>query len=357
MAVKAPSRLVTTRPQIGAPEPRRTSRVDIDVSKSDTRGGAVHFRSLYGPRIEAEENGSLRFSCTAGTNLIQLVAEDATGKRSFPRTVAVTVTNAAVRGVPILKLYGEHTVIPPGTTGNIPLGANVGDFAVNRIVVDFSVRDRLSGIGKSLPTIANGFALSPALLNVGATVSASLLLGGMGMHLEITWDPSKKLAGRFDLGTLTVSTPADAPPGSTHLLTGKAWAIATGAEEVKKAMQTLSPLIRIWGGPEPHSVRISGPTEVSEESTIELEAIADGLPVETTNAGWWTNSITGKVRLLQTSPGSLKAQVTGLRAGRLKVSVVVGTTVAETVIRVKAKVKPALERYRRPPLLLPVKRV
>ena len=262
----------------------------------------------------------------------------------------VTVPYGNKPVIPALQVYGEHTVIPAGVTGEIPLSVYLPEFGANRIVLNLSVRDRLSGMGMVFPQLlAKGLTLSSNLQALNATVTDKVVLGGMAMELEIAWDPAKKQSGRFDIGKLKVAIPAEMGPGSTFLLTGKGTAFAsTAPSETEKKMQIVPPLIRIWGGPEPEKVQISGAVEVLEDHEIELVAVADSLPVQTANAGWWITPLTGRAIVTQASPGNLRAKLKGRRAGLVKVSVVVGTTVAETVVRIKPYVKPPV-RYQRTP--------
>jgi hypothetical protein len=334
---------IITRPHIGN---SGVHAVEIKVAAPSKGSSPVRYRSLYGPSIENQESGKLQLSVEPGTRPLRIVAEDAQGKRSFPRTVFVTVPHTGSAVVPALKMYGEHTTILPGTTGEIPLGVYLPDFEANRIEFDFSVRTRLSGMGGVFPAlIANGFTLSPELVAANATVNATVGLGGKVMQLTISWDPAKKKTGRFAIGTMKVAIPAEAGFGNTFLLDGKGTAsLQTAVNVLSQPMQAIAPLIRIWGGPEPTKLQITGPNEVVEGSEIELTVVADGIPVQQAKAGWWANSMTGKVSVSQLSPGSLKARITGRNAGFVKVFAVVGTTVCETRIRVKAYVRPIFRR-------------
>jgi hypothetical protein len=340
-AITTPHRIIT-RAHLGSSP---THGVDIELSSASPKGFPIRYRSLYGPAIETQEAGKLRLSVPPGTRPVRIVAEDSNGNRSFPRTVFVTVPHGNNPVIPVLKLYGEHVTIPPGTTGEVPLGVYLTDFQTNRLEFDFSVRGRFSGMGSgSAALLENGFTPSPELAALNPTIESSVLVGGKAMRLSITWDPAKKKMGRFPIGTMRVAASGDTVLGSAFLLEGKGTATQqTATTAIEKPVQVISPLIRMWGGPEPAKLEIIGPSEVVEGAEIELTVIADGIPVQQAKAGWWTTSITGRVTVQQASPGSLKARIKGLNAGWVKISAVVGTKVCETTIRVKPYVRPRFQ--------------
>jgi hypothetical protein len=334
---------VFVRPRMvipGAPSPS-TTKLSIDISRSRLPPAGLKWHSLYGPRVEAQTDGKVSLSIPPGNQFVRLVAEDQAGNRSFPRTVFVTSLGSDRPSIPEVKLFGESTTILPGATGHVPLSVFVGDMAVHRIVVDFSVRDRLSGTGgSSLPEMLEDFELSPELTSAHATVRVSSALGGMHLHLEIAWSAARSRSGNVRLGRLPVRIRPQAKLGSTYLLSGKGITFSkSGSQDLPHTLQVLSPLIRIWGGPQPTSLRITGPARVTENEEITLTAEADGVPVPTANAGWWVNSVTGLARANQLTPGSLDVHLTGQKAGRVKVSVVVGTLVSQTIITVLPNVK------------------
>jgi len=354
LQVVAPYRVLRLRPVIsigGA----TTVDMTIDVSRSRLSGTGVRLASLYGAGIEGHEGGKVRVSLPTGSRIVQLVAIDQTGRRSFPRTVFATVPAAGQPVVPVLKVFGERTLVAPGTTATLSIGAFLSEFPAARIVLDFSVRDRISGMGSKFPELLETFDLSPELTAVGASVKVTRALGGLTLHLELSWSPTKALSGRIGLGDLAVRIPGNFGFGHTFMLSGKGIAVSgSGTQTAQEPVQVLAPLIQIWGGGQPASVTIEGPAQVREDAEIMLEAVATDLPPDANNAGWWTNGITGRARALQSAPGSRKIQLKGQRAGLVRVSVVVGTVVAETIIRVtpnvqhpELRVKLPLRRRRR----------
>ncbi|MGH9961652.1 MAG: hypothetical protein ACREBC_31750, partial [Pyrinomonadaceae bacterium] len=253
LRVVAPHRMLRRRPVISIGGATSTTvPVMIDVSSSKLSGTGVRLQGLYGPSIESHEDGKVRLSLPTGSTVVQLVAVDQTGRRSFPRSVFVTIPSAGQPIVPVLKVFGDRTLIAPGTTGQVSLDAFLSEFPANRIVLDFSVRDRISGMGNLFPELLETFNLSPELKALGAIVKATRALGGLTLHLEMSWSPTK--SGRIGLGSLLVRIPSGFGFGHMFMLSGKGTAFSgSGDKTEQEVIQVLAPVIQIWGGPQPLS--------------------------------------------------------------------------------------------------------
>jgi len=350
LTVVAPHRVILDRPTISltnsmqVASAMRTVTINVSGSKTAFPRSSMRFRSLYGNHILSQEAGTLTFQLPPGTHPIQLVAEDNAGHRSFPHTVFVTVPGNNERVISPLTLFGEDMSAVPGSLVMVPLGAFVTDFPTNRIVVDLSIRQRLSGLGSvRLQLQDTGFDLSPELKAMGAVVNATVATDGLTLHLEISWNPSGQRVGRIDLGQLPVQIPTGVFFGNTFILAGTGLAFSrTGRAEQSKTLNVLPTLVRIWGGPEPTSLAITGPKEVSEMADIAIQATAPGVPANAQNAGWWIEPMSGDASITQDQSDSTRITLTGLRAGLVKLHAIVGAQTVETLIHVLPTVMPIL---------------
>jgi len=347
LTVIAPYRVIA-RPQISlGAVVNPVSRVPIDVSRSTTAfpGSPMRFQILGGPRASLE-SGKLWLSLPrgSGSQPLRVVAVDDAGHRSFPRTVFVTVAEENQRVIPPLTLFGEDRRTLPGTEAAIALGTYVIDVPIIGINADFTIRERRSGIGtERAELLATELELSPEIKQIGGQIAATVSGGGLSLHLEIKWDPTQPRSGRINLGHLRVRIPEGVALASTFVLRGNGAAISlVSGHESQSALNVLPALIHVWGGAEPASLEIQGPRTVGEEAEITVHAAGQGVSADHHNTGWWIERISGYASVQQNPADGTTAIVTGLRAGLVKLKVVVGTQTAETVIRIQATVRPNL---------------
>jgi hypothetical protein len=348
LTVVAPARVIA-RPtiHIGKPPPNAPeSKVAIDVSRSTTAfaNQPMRFRVLDGPPATAK-SGKLVVPLSRGTRPLRVIAEDASGRRSFPRTVFVTVPEENQKVVWPMTAFFDEVSIQPGATGELKFGVYVIDQPAVGVVLDLSIRERRSGIGTAMPKfVTNAVVIAPDVKSIGGKVKATAGAGGLTLHVEISWDQSKPRTGRIDLGHIRVQIPADLTLGSTFILRGSGAAtIAAGGKTSQQPLNVLPAAVKIWGGAEPQSLAIEGPAEVKESAEIVVHATGQGISPGQTNIGWWAEQISGIASVRPANPADpTAATVKAQRAGLVRLKVVVGTHVAEKVVRVKATVRPNL---------------
>jgi len=347
LTVVTPPRVVA-RPAIviGGSSPNAPeTKAAVDVSRSTTAFAAqpMRFRLLGGSPSMAEP-GKLVVPLPRGTRPLRVVAEDAEGHRSFPRTVLVTVPEENQRVVWPMTAFFDEAVIRPDATGGLTFGVYVIDQPAVGVVLDLSIRERRSGVGPAMPKfVANAVALAPALKAIGGQVNATTGAGGLTLHLKINWDQGQPRTGRIDLGHLRVQIPADLTLGSTFILRGNGAAvISTAGQPTERPLNVLPTAVKIWGGPEPQSLTIDTPAEVNESAEIAVRATGQGLAPGQTNIGWWVERISGIASVRTSSADGTSATVKGQRAGLVRLKVVAGTHVAERVVRVRPTIRPSL---------------
>jgi hypothetical protein len=348
LTVVAPARVIA-RPtiHIGEQPPNAPdSKVAIDVSRSTTAfaNQPMRFRLLDGPPATAQ-SGKLVVPLSRGTRPLRVLAEDASGRRSFPRTVFVTVPEENQKVIWPMTAFFDEASIQPGETGDLKFGVYVIDQPAVGVVLDLSIRERQSGIGKAMPKFAtNGVVLTKDVKSIGGKVKATAGTGGLTLHVEISWDQDKPRTGRIDLGHIRVQIPGDLTLGSTFILRGSGTAIiAAGAKTSQQPLNVLPNAVKTWGGPDPQSLAIEGPAEVKESAEIVVHATGQGIVPGQTNIGWWAERISGIASVRPANPADpTAATVKAQRAGLVRLKVVVGTHVAEKVVRVKPTVRPNL---------------
>ena len=334
--VAAPHRIIP-RPliSIGDKNPLTVDaqvRVDLSGSRPSTSGGTVRYQIRDGIK-GTPEGDVLSVRLCPGMHPVRIVAEDDAGHRSFPRTVYVSVAEPGQRVVPERTLFGGEVVIPPGSSGTIPLGVYVLDSPTSKVTAELSIRDRRSGLGTERALLEGTVTLSRELQAAGAQVTASATLGGLMMQLEITWQQAR--AGRIDLGSLTVRVPAGVALGSSFFVRGKGTAVQRrGREESALPLNVLPMLVKVWGGSEPSSVKLNCPATVGEGKEIHPEVILEGVPAGARNIGWWLEPLGGVATIRQDAAAPTRALVSGKRAGRVRVCAVAGTQTVSQVIKV-----------------------
>jgi hypothetical protein len=332
--VEAPHRVVVTvrRPiPIGSatPKPAPTEHdVAIPLKRHGASPEAVSIRALYhgGPQPKTTATG-LTLSLPHGTRPVQLVAEDAQGRRSFPRTVFVTVARTGEPTRSPLTAFGADVDVAPGKSMRIPIGLYTVDEAVRGMTLELSARRRRSGTGRSRPTFPNnGLRLSRDVATSGSTVSASPGLDPVATTVKALWPASQARSGKFEVGTLALNIPADVPLGSTFIIEGTGTAVLAEGDGTRTVDLAIVPiLVRVWGGPEPAKLDIDAPSTVVEDAAIELAARAEGVPAVDAKVGWWVQSVTGRAAIVPDRRNPLRAALRGERAGWVVVHVVVGT--------------------------------
>jgi hypothetical protein len=163
----------------------------------------------------------------------------------------------------------------------------------------------------------------------------------MTVRYEIRWDANHPIKGRIDLGHFQIQIPQDMPLGNTFVLRGRGFAITKkgNQKEVEHPLNVLPTLVQVWGGEEPSSLEIKGPEAVVEQEKIVVVVRGPGVGISTNNAGWWMEKISGSISVQQNPAQPAKAIVSGVRAGWVRLKVVVGTHTAEKIIRVKPAIK------------------
>lgn len=340
--VVAPQRVVA-RPRITiASTSTGTTRevaVDVSGSTSASPGETLRYRVLG--RSSREADGSVIVSVPPGTRPVRIVAEDTEGRRSFPRTVFVTVPRAGDRVVPLITAYGTDVTIPAGATGSVGFGTYVLDEPTIGVTLDLSIRDRISGQGPDhAELLDDGFALSPDIAVSGGRVSTHAVLGGLNLKVSIAWDAGQPRTGEIDLGHLSVHVSPGVPLGSAFVLRGVGTAtIVSHDKVVERPLNVLPSVVRAWGGPEPAMLSVEGGGQVGEGKEAMIRALPQGM-TRATNVGWWIEKISGVASIRQDPADPTRATVAGRRAGFVRVKVVVGTTTAEHLIRVTPTVAP-----------------
>jgi hypothetical protein len=343
--VSAPHRVVRGRPliAIGPGDPSKL-RGGVQIPITGSTGGepdpSLRFRSLSGVPL-SDDGEVLTAEVAAGTHPVRIVAEDGAGRRSFPRTVFVTIPEPNHRPIPPLTLFGRDADAQPGSTVSIAIGAYLMDQPINRVVFDLSARERRAGEGPEHPELVS-FALSDAISSIGGAVTAEAGRGGITLHVEVQWDATHQLTGRIDVGTLSLTVPASTRLGSTFVLRGLHGTAASSTERIEHALNVLPIAVRVWGGIESAALTIEGPEEVPERGQIDLRAVVGDAEAGSGNEGWWVESGTGRARVSQDPGDGRMATLTGQRAGLVRVVVVVGTTTADKVIRVTPAIRPNL---------------
>ena len=340
-SVTAPHRVIP-RPHIAIGDPldvEVNTRVDLSGSRASTRAGTLRFQMRGGIK-GTQEGNSLTVPLRPGMHPLRIVAEDESGNRSFPRTTYVSVPEPGQRVVPIRTLFADDVVIQPNTTGTISLGTYVLDLPTSKITADLSIRDRRSGLGTERVRFESSVTLSTDLKAAGAQVHATALVDGLMLRFEITWDPAKPRTGRIDLGTVAVKVPAGVSLGSSFVVRGQGTAVQrTPRGDTAPPLNVLPTLVKVWGGPEPSSLKLQCPASVGEGKEIRPEVLAEALPAGANNIGWWLESLGGVASLRQDPAAPARAMVTGKRAGRVRVCVVAGTQTVSQVITVTPTAK------------------
>jgi len=244
-----------------------------------------------------------------------------------------------------MTAFFDEASIQPGATGALKFGVYVIDQPAVGVALDLSIRERRSGIGSAMPKfVTNGVVLAKDVKSIDGKVTATAGTGGLTLHVEISWDQDKPRTGRVDLGHIRVQIPDDLTLGSTFILRGNGAAIiAPGGKTSQHPLNVLPTAVKIWGGPEPGSLAIDGPAEVKESAEIVVHATGQGIGPGQTNIGWWAERISGIASVRPANPADpTAATVKAQRAGLVRLKVVVGTHVAEKVVRVKPTVHPNL---------------
>ena len=314
-------------------------RIDLSGSRASKPDSTLRFHLRDGIQ-GTQEGDALSVKLPPGMHPLRIVAEDDAGNRSFPHTTYVSVAEPGQRVVPARTLFGEDIVIQPNASGSFPLGTYVLDFPTSKITAELSIRDRCSGLGTERARLESSFTLSRELKAAGATVTANAILNGLMLRLDVSWDPAKSRSGRIDLGSVTVSVPAEVALGSSFLVRGQATAVTRGGrKETAVPLNVLPTLVKVWGGPEPASLKLQCPATVGEGKDIHPAVTLEGVPSGSRNIGWWLESLGGVASLAQDAADPARARITGKRAGVIRVCVVAGTQIATQVVRVTPTVK------------------
>jgi hypothetical protein len=305
--------------------------VDVDVGRSSSGERAVRVRTLGRYRGEgSSSDGPLVLKVPPGTRPIQFVAEDLDGRRSFPRTVFLTVATPDELFHSPLTLFGDDGLAQPSETVETALGLYTTDLPVNRVVFQVSARSRVSGVGRERPVFSgDAFVAHPTL--TGAVVTQTVGRGGFTLTVEVAWEAEQAKTGRFDLGVLRVALPPTTALGSTFRIESRG-EVTVGRNRIVP-VDGVPIMLRVWGGPEPTSLRIEGPSSVEEDTEGSVKVNAEGLPDDAANIGWWVETVSGRA-LVSPSRDPARATVRGERAGFVTVKVVVGTRTAEHLIRI-----------------------
>jgi hypothetical protein len=313
--------------------------VYLDVSRcTSSAGGALQFE-VRDDRPWGREGDWLVLPLPSGTHPVRVVATDGRGERSFPRTVYVSIAEPGEEVVSPMTLFGEDVVVEPGTSGAVALGVHVVDQPTSKVTAVLSVRDRRSGTGTARPRLLAPFSLSRRLREIDATVVATQTAENPTLTLEISWDPDTPLTGRIDLGRLTVEVPDEVSPGSTFLINGEAAAVRQEqGTESGHGLNVLPTAVRVWGGPEPRVVELTGPEQVGEGE--EIHAAVLGPDAGATNVGWWVEGLGGRATVEPDPSHPLNATITGDRAGRVRLHAVAGRRTVSRLLVVTPTVKP-----------------
>jgi len=305
--------------------------VDVNVGRSSSGERAVRVRALGRYRGEgSSSDGSLVLNVPPGTRPIQFVAEDPDGRRSFPRTVFVTVATPDEPFHSPLTLFGDDVLAQPGQTVETALGLYTTDLPVNWVSFQVSARSRISGVGRERPVFSgDAFVAHPALTD--AVVTQTVGRGGFTLTVEVAWEAEQAKTGRFDLGVLRMALPPSTALGSTFRIESRG-EVTVGRNRIVP-VDGVPIMLRLWGGPEPTSLRIEGPSSVEEDTEASVKINAEGLPDDAPNIGWWVETGSGRAQVSQ-SRDPARATVRGDRAGFVTVKVVVGTHTAEHLIRI-----------------------
>lgn len=339
--VVAPHR-ITARPHItigSSPPPKhREVRVDVSGSTGSTPGETLRFRAL-GHRAR-HDDGALFITLHPGTRPVRIQAEDETGRRSFPRTVFITIPTEGDRVVPEMTLYGDDVTIGPGATGSLLLGTYVVDEQTIGVALDLSIRDRRSGMGPERAVLVEGFAVAPPLAAIGGQGQAMIAVGGLAAKVAVRWAGAQPQSGEIELGRIAVSVPQGVALGSTFILRGKGTAtVVRDGKTLQRELNVLPRLVRVWGGPEPTTLSIQASGEVVEKAATSVRADPAGVE-KAANVGWWVERLSGVASIRQDAADPTQAIVTGQRAGFVRIKVVVGTTEAALLVRVLSAEKP-----------------
>src|SRR5262249_13671380 len=154
-------------------------------------------------RASDYSGGKVSVRLTRGTHVVRLIAEDASGHRSFPKTVHVTVPGEDTRIVGRSTVLFENIVAQPGTMMLMPLSAYFADEPVHKVTVTLSLRQRRSGHGVAAPRFLGTLVLSESAHALGATASAVVRASGALLDLTLAWPIGNARTGRIDLGTIT----------------------------------------------------------------------------------------------------------------------------------------------------------
>jgi hypothetical protein len=330
----APDRIITRPKIVIQPQPEFPAfPVAIDVSKSTSGfNQAFHVRAIG--QASDYANGKVTVRLTRGTHVVRLIAEDASGHRSFPKTVHVTVPGEDTHIVGRSTVLFEDVVAQPGTTLSMPVSAYFADEPVHKVTVTLNLRQRRSGHGVATPRFLSAFVLSEASQALGATASAVVRAAGALLDLTLTWPIEKARGGRIDLGTITIEVPNDVAFGSAFFLRGVGTIELVQATTLTPTIVNVLPgLVRVWGGVEPATLGISAPNAVAESGSVEVHLNVSGVLAPSVTSGWWLENFGGRAALTETNDPFV-AHLAGVRAGFIRVWAVVGTKTASALVRV-----------------------
>jgi hypothetical protein len=337
LGAKVASPVVVAPSRILAPL-KQSLTLDLSASLPVVKGQALTFENLYGPALRVHDSQKLSLGGVSGSQVLRLVAMDELGRRSFPRSVLVSP--AGTKAISPYTCSGTDTIIPPRASKAVPIGLNVGDLSVNKVVLDLSLRQRLCGMGVARPIFTGDQPkLSAALQALRPAVKQNTVREGETLHLEISWSSETPLTGRFDLCGIPIGVPARTSLGSTFLLRGSG--VVDEAVPLRAGpthdLNVLPTEVRVWGGPEPSSLGISGLSVIGEGTPSAFETAAPGLPAGADNVGWWVEGLGGRATITPDSADPTHATVEGARAGLIRLHLVAGTQTAEKDVFVKAK--------------------
>jgi hypothetical protein len=320
-------------PEDAQPNSKANSEIDVSKSKTVFHNSPLNFRVLNDSQWEFD-SGKLKANLDRGTHVYRIVAEDASGHRSFPRTVMVTVPEKGKTPTPICTLFLQDVMSKPGSDSKVALTMYTYETPVVGVTGKISIEKRLSGLGKKSPELSR-FSLSPVLTGVNAQLK--LKVNTRSIRFDIIWDQDKPLSGNIDLGQLIIKISPDVQLGSSfHVSCEGSIKLKSDNGEAQESLNGLPSIVRVWGGRELRQIKIDGPDEARVQNNIKLKVTGAGMSQIPDNVGWWIEKVTGLAIVEQDAIDHASAKLTGLRVGIIMVRAVVGTKTASKIVYVKA---------------------
>jgi hypothetical protein len=333
ISIVAPQRIIVQMPEDAQPNSKANSEIDVSKSKTVFHNSPLNFRVLNDSQWEFD-SGKLKANLDRGTHVYRIVAEDASGHRSFPRTVMVTVPEKGKTPTPICTLFLQDVMSKPGSDSKVALTMYTYETPVVGVTGKISIEKRLSGLGKKSPELSR-FSLSPVLTGVNAQLK--LKVNTRSIRFDIIWDQDKPLSGNIDLGQLIIKISPDVQLGSSfHVSCEGSIKLKSDNGEAQESLNGLPSIVRVWGGRELRQIKIDGPDEARVQNNIKLKVTGAGMSQIPDNVGWWIEKVTGLAIVEQDAIDHASAKLTGLRVGIIMVRSVVGTKTASKIVYVKA---------------------